>query len=102
MASDPLDLSSSDPLFRFEERSTSVLQDMMNPSEPFIADDTLDPWESYSMPARKELPDLTKYLEDQEKAAAAQKQRRRRKLPRFGVNILFGSHAEAIPLLHAQ
>eukprot|EP00934_Nitzschia_sp_Nitz4_P004865 Nitzschia sp. Nitz4//scaffold44_size153857//115497//119767//NITZ4_002740-RA/size153857-augustus-gene-0.10-mRNA-1//1//CDS//3329552214//4855//frame0 len=59
-----------------------ILLSQMNPSDPFIADDYLSPYDmsSYQQPARKELPDVAKY--EREKL---DKQRRRQLQPRLRI-----------------
>jgi len=73
-----------------------ILQSMMNPSEPFIADDFLSPYDVYSKEIRKELPDLQEH--EREKLALARKRSRKARLAAF--NIFRSSNDEqalAIP-----
>ena len=68
----------------------------MNPSEPFIADDFLSPYDVYSKEIRKELPDLQEH--EREKLALARK--RSRKARHAAFNIFRSSNDEqalAIP-----
>lgn len=66
-----------------------ILQSQMNPSEPFIADDYLSPYdiESYEYPARKDLPNLDKFQKDQK--AKQQSQRSQNRRPRLAVFNIF-------------
>jgi len=63
----------------------SILESKMNPSDPFIADDFLSPYDdlTYDHPARKTLPDPVQHAAEQKAMMEEEKRRRKAKSPRM-------------------
>jgi ankyrin repeat protein len=70
-----------------------ILESQMNPSEPFIADDFLSPYDSYDQPAKKDLPDLKKH----ERELQARKRERSRR-PRMAAFNIFRKSDEDLSM----
>ena len=64
--------------------TVSILQSLMNPSDPFIADDFLSPYDdaTYDHLSRKCLPDPIKHEAEQQAMEAEKKRRKKAKSPR--------------------
>ncbi|KAG7345581.1 IBR/half ring-finger domain containing protein [Nitzschia inconspicua] len=74
---------------KFGGQRVPILETLMNPSEPFIADDFLSPYDRYDQPVRKDLPDPVKYAAEQKAIEdAARRKRRRARRPRVAFRYL--------------
>jgi hypothetical protein len=76
-------------------KNTPVLQSAMSPSEPFIADDFLCPYDRYDKPAQKELPDPVQHAAEQQALEEARLRRRRARTPRMAFRRLAGRETGA-------
>jgi ankyrin repeat protein len=65
-----------------------ILLSQMNPSEPFIADDYLSPYDRYDQPARNELPDPILHRAERVALEDARRRRRRERLPQVAFRRL--------------
>jgi len=88
---------------RIETESTiggpgiSILQTRINPSDPFIADDFLSPYDdlTYDNPARKTLPDPVRHAAEQRAMEEERKRRRKAKGPRTAFRrMIFGKRSD--------
>ena len=83
--------------------SISILQSKMNPSDPFIADDFLSPYDdlTYDHPARKTLPDPVQHAAEQKAMKEEEKRRRKAKSPRMAFRrMVTGRRAAESPYDH--
>lgn len=79
----------------------AVLQSRMNPSDPFIADDYLCPYEdsTYDTPAQKTLPDPVQHAAEQKALEAERKRQRKMKSPRMAFRrMITGRRTNSSPI----
>jgi len=76
--------------------SIYILQSLLNPSDPFIADDYLSPYNesTYDHPARKTLPDPIQHAAEKKAIADERKRRRKARGPRMAFRrMMTGKHS---------
>jgi ankyrin repeat protein len=66
---------------KFGGHNLPILETIMHPSEPFIADDFLSPYDRYDQPVRKDIPDPVRYAAQRQALEEARIQRRRVRRP---------------------
>ncbi len=77
--------------------SIYILQSLMNPSDPFIADDYLSPYDesTYDSPARKTLPDPIQHAAQKKAIEDERKRRRKARGPRMAFRrMMTGKHRD--------
>jgi hypothetical protein len=77
--------------------TVSILQSLINPSDPFIADDYLSPYDdsTYDHPSRKSLPDPVQHAAEQQAIKAERKRQRKTRSPRMAFRrIIMGKRSD--------